>query len=60
SVAYEKIRSLFQIADLVKFAKLMPSPLENDTALNHAVDFVKESCPVQPLVESEEKEKNKI
>lgn len=60
SVAFEKIRSLFQMADLVKFAKLIPSPLENDTSINHAVDFVKESCPVQLIVESEEKENNRI
>ncbi len=31
------------MADLVKFAKAKPTPLENDVCLNHCVDFVKET-----------------
>ena len=42
----EKIRNAFQLADLVKFAKAHPTPLENDICLNHCVDFVNETKPV--------------
>ncbi|MDD3666068.1 MAG: hypothetical protein PHQ65_12440 [Bacteroidales bacterium] len=48
--------NMLQLADLVKFARMQPLPLENDTALNHAVDFVKETRPVaqpQPATEAE-------
>ncbi|VAW30474.1 hypothetical protein MNBD_BACTEROID07-1805 [hydrothermal vent metagenome] len=38
-----KIQSAFTLADLVKFAKMNPSPLENDTSLNYCVDFVNET-----------------
>lgn len=34
---------VFELADLAKFAKLEPTPLENDTALNYSIDFVKET-----------------
>ncbi len=38
-----KVQSAFELADLVKFAKLEPSPLENDSSLNYCVDFVNET-----------------
>ena len=42
----EKVKSAFELADLVKFAKLKPSPLENDTSLNYCIDFVNETKEV--------------
>ncbi len=47
--AMNKIKDVLRSADLVKFAKARPSPLENDVSLNHCVDFVKETKPV-PVV----------
>ena len=44
----EKVKSAFELADLVKFAKFKPSPLENDTSLNYCVDFVNETREVPP------------
>ncbi len=44
----EKVKNAFELADLVKFAKLRPSPLENDTSLNYCVDFVNETREVPP------------
>ena len=41
--ANEKMKSVLQLADLVKFAKSHPTPLENDISLNHVVDFVNET-----------------
>ena len=38
-----KLSDSLELADLVKFAKAKPSPLENDTCLNHGVDFVNET-----------------
>lgn len=39
----DKLKSALQLADLVKFAKAKPTPLENDLCLNHCVDFVQET-----------------
>jgi hypothetical protein len=47
---YEKMGNVLQLADLVKFAKATPMPLENDQCLNHCIDFVKETKPV-PVVD---------
>ena len=44
----EKVKSAFELADLVKFAKLKPSPLENDTSLVYCEDFVNETKEVPP------------
>ncbi len=41
--ALAKARSAFELADLVKFARLKPSPLENDTSLNYCLDFINET-----------------
>lgn len=48
--ANDKMRNALQLADLVKFAKAHPTPLENDLSLNHVLDFVKETklVPVLP------------
>ena len=57
--AKDKIRKVFQLADLVKFAKQQPLPLEHDASLNNAMDFVKESMHLhiaKPEVEVEQKE----
>jgi hypothetical protein len=53
--AYGKMKSMLQLADLVKFAKAHPTPLENDVSLNHCVDFVKETKPVPVVSEPAEK-----
>jgi hypothetical protein len=43
--ALEKISRTLTLADLVKFAKEQPLPMENDLSLNHCVDFVRETRP---------------
>lgn len=43
--AREKLHQTLQLADLVKFAKMQPLPLEHDVSLNHCVDFVRETKP---------------
>ena len=44
--ALSKVHSTFALADLVKFAKLTPSALENDSSLNYCIDFVNETKAV--------------
>ncbi|MBN1338296.1 MAG: hypothetical protein JXA03_03170 [Bacteroidales bacterium] len=41
--ARNKLSGVLTLADLVKFAKGNPTPLENDLSLNHIFDFVRES-----------------
>lgn len=43
--AREKFHQTLLLADLVKFAKAQPLPLENDTSMEHCVDFVRETKP---------------
>jgi hypothetical protein len=38
--AFEKLRSIFQIADMVKFAKTIPLSTENEMSLQAAFEFV--------------------
>ncbi len=49
--ARQKLGQTFVVADLVKFAKMQPMPMEHDASLNNAIEFVKEtmflSVPVQ-------------
>jgi len=49
--ARQKLGQTFVVADLVKFAKMQPMPMEHDASLNNAIEFVKEtmflSGPVQ-------------
>ncbi len=39
--ARKKLNQAFVVADLVKFAKMQPLPMEHDASLNNAIDFVK-------------------
>jgi hypothetical protein len=41
--ARSKLSHTLITADMVKFAKFQPLPLEHDQSYNHAVDFIKES-----------------
>ncbi len=41
--AMQKLRGSLELADLVKFAKAIPTALENDTCLNYGIDFVNET-----------------
>ncbi|NOX86343.1 MAG: hypothetical protein GXO86_10335 [Chlorobi bacterium] len=50
--AFGKMKDVLQLADLVKFAKAQPAPLENDLSLNHCIDFVKETKPA-PVAQPE-------
>jgi hypothetical protein len=45
SSAREKLNQVLVLADLVKFAKEQPLPLENDQSLNQCLDFVRETKP---------------
>jgi len=41
--AMEKLRQILNLADMVKFAKFQPLPVENDSSLNGAIGFVVET-----------------
>jgi len=41
----EKLTSILNLADLVKFAKEQPLPLHHDQSLNFTVDFIKGTIP---------------
>jgi len=41
--AFDKLRQTLILADLVKFAREQPLPLENDLTLNNSIDFVRET-----------------
>jgi hypothetical protein len=45
--AREKLNQTLVLADLVKFAKEQPLPLENDLSLNQCIDFVRETKPAR-------------
>jgi translation initiation factor 2B subunit (eIF-2B alpha/beta/delta family) len=47
SSAREKLNQVLVLADLVKFAKEQPLPLENEQSLNQCVEFVRETKPVK-------------
>ena len=53
-----KLKASLTLADLVKFAKAKPTPLENDVSLSNCVDFVQETKPV-PAKQEPEPEKEK-
>jgi len=55
--ASAKLKSALQLADLVKFAKAKPTPLENDLCLNHCVDFVEET-KIDTALRVDEQKKN--
>lgn len=57
----EMLMELLELADLVKFAKEDPTPLENQTNLNNAYLFVQKTYPMffeEKAGEKEEEEKN--
>lgn len=41
--AMSKLKASLELADMVKFAKAGASALENDTSMNHCIDFVNET-----------------
>jgi len=45
STTREKLYQVLVLADLVKFAKEQPLPLENDLSLNQCMEFVRETKP---------------
>ncbi len=46
--AKQKLYNIFPLADLVKFAKLVPLAHENDLSLQHAFEFIKLMKPETP------------
>ena len=54
----EKLRFILVQADMVKFAKAIPTPSENETAMAFAYDFVNVTRPV--IKEDIEKEEEKL
>jgi hypothetical protein len=55
----EMLGELLELADLVKFAKENPLPLENQTHLNNAYIFVQKTFPLFYYVKPEEPEKSR-
>lgn len=51
---YARLKSMLQLADLVKFAKWHTTPDENEQALTTAYDFVNETKIVEDVKEEEE------
>ena len=64
--AKDKLRQTLALADMVKFAKMQPLPLEHDASLNNAIDFVKETIHLgnnpenQTAVETPQLSENKL
>ncbi len=56
SDAMDKVKQTLRLADLVKFAKEKPLPLENDLSLNNSIDFVRET--IQKVEESQAESEN--
>ena len=42
-----KLKQMLILADMAKFAKLIPIPTENEMSLQNAFDFVNETIPIQ-------------
>lgn len=55
--AITKLKETLELSDLVKFAKAVPSPLENETSLNYCVDFVNETKSPPPVEEETQEDK---
>ncbi len=45
--AMEKLENVLELSDMVKFAKAVPTALENDLGLTHCIDFVNETKKVE-------------
>lgn len=54
-----KLENVLFLSDMVKFAKAVPTPLENDLGLSHCVDFVNETKLVVEQTLNGDKEINK-
>ncbi len=53
----DDLKPALEVADLVKFAKYQPLPVENEKSLEQAIEFVKAN--IEPEVEPEEGQKGK-
>ena len=56
--ALSKIENVMNLADLVKFAKSVPTAVENDLSLVHSTDFVNETKMVEEVKQDEIEENN--
>lgn len=54
----KNMKSILEVADFVKFAKMRPLPDDNEASMRNAINFVKETKP-QPDVEQEEPQNSK-
>jgi hypothetical protein len=45
----EKLNKILVLADLVKFAKEVPEPVENEQSINQCEEFVRDTKPVEDL-----------
>lgn len=52
-----KLDGVMYLSDMVKFAKAVPTALENDLGLTHCVDFVNETKKISEPAQSEENDK---
>lgn len=58
--AKAKLRQSLVMADMVKFAKMKPLPVEHDTSLNNCIDFVRETMHLVPEEQHEISPKEKL
>ncbi len=55
--AENKLSSVLNLSDMVKFAKAIPTALENDLGISHCIDFVNETKKIEtPVIEKETEE----
>ena len=47
----DSLRYILEIADLVKFAKFVPDPQQNEESMDLALEFVKRNIPTSPTAE---------
>lgn len=59
SEVMSKLDGTLFLSDMVKFAKAVPTALENDLGLTHCVDFVNETKKIPEPVQSEENDNSK-
>jgi len=52
--AMSKLQGVLQLSDMVKFAKAVPTALENDLGLTHCVDFVNETKKVEEPTQTDD------
>lgn len=55
----ERLKNIFSVSDLVKFAKLSPSEQDNNTTFNLAYHFIDKTKPM-PLEEQEEPQEEQV